>query len=73
MLENIFRYKLDLSENIDENLDDFTKLIHDIKLTGDKNIDEYSPIVLLNAIPETYSHVKLLLNMVGIVHQKKKG
>ncbi|KAL2237492.1 UNVERIFIED_CONTAM: Retrovirus-related Pol polyprotein from transposon TNT 1-94 [Sesamum indicum] len=52
------RYKLDLSKNIDENLDDFTKLIQDIKLTGDKYIDEYSPIVLLNAIPESYSDVK---------------
>ncbi|KAL2251628.1 UNVERIFIED_CONTAM: Retrovirus-related Pol polyprotein from transposon TNT 1-94 [Sesamum indicum] len=58
LLEKFFRYKLDLSKNIDENLDDFTKLIHDIKLTGDKNIDEYSPIVLLNAIPESYSNVK---------------
>ncbi|KAL2237807.1 UNVERIFIED_CONTAM: hypothetical protein Sindi_0972400 [Sesamum indicum] len=58
LLEKFFRYKLDLSKNIDENLDDFTKLIQDIKLTGDKNIDEYSPIVLLNAIPESYSDVK---------------
>ncbi|KAL0298095.1 UNVERIFIED_CONTAM: hypothetical protein Sangu_3161700 [Sesamum angustifolium] len=29
-----------------------------IKLTGDKNIDDYSPIVLLNAIPEAYGDVK---------------
>ncbi|KAL0346370.1 UNVERIFIED_CONTAM: Retrovirus-related Pol polyprotein from transposon TNT 1-94 [Sesamum calycinum] len=29
-----------------------------IKLTGDKNIDDYTPIVLLNAIPEAYSDVK---------------
>ncbi|KAL2248133.1 UNVERIFIED_CONTAM: hypothetical protein Sindi_2665600 [Sesamum indicum] len=58
LLEKFFRYKLDLSKNIDENLDDFTKLIQDIKHTGDKNIDEYSPIVLLNAIPESYSDVK---------------
>ncbi|KAK4404587.1 Retrovirus-related Pol polyprotein from transposon TNT 1-94 [Sesamum angolense] len=58
LLEKIFRYKLDLSKNIDENIDDFTKLIQDIKLTGDKNIDDYSPIVLLNAIPETYGDVK---------------
>ncbi|KAL2243405.1 UNVERIFIED_CONTAM: Retrovirus-related Pol polyprotein from transposon TNT 1-94 [Sesamum indicum] len=58
LLENFFKYKLDLSKNIDENLDDFTKLIQDIKLNGDKNIDEYSPIVLLNAIPESYSDVK---------------
>ncbi|KAL0298359.1 UNVERIFIED_CONTAM: Retrovirus-related Pol polyprotein from transposon TNT 1-94 [Sesamum radiatum] len=58
LLENFFKYKLDLSKNIDENIDDFTKLIQDIKLTGDKNIDDYSPIVLLNAIPETYGNVK---------------
>lgn len=58
LLEKFFRYKLDLCKNIDENLDDFTKLVQDIKLTGDKNIDEYSPIVLLNAIPDTYSDVK---------------
>ncbi|KAK4386047.1 hypothetical protein Sango_2475300 [Sesamum angolense] len=37
---------------------DFTKLIQDIKLTRDKNIDDYSPIVLLNAIPETYGDVE---------------
>ncbi|KAL2230650.1 UNVERIFIED_CONTAM: hypothetical protein Sindi_1659400, partial [Sesamum indicum] len=58
LLEKFFRYKLDLSKNIDENLDDFTKLIQDIKLTGDKYIDESSPIVLLNAIPESYSDIK---------------
>ncbi|KAL0423124.1 UNVERIFIED_CONTAM: hypothetical protein Sradi_0847200, partial [Sesamum radiatum] len=58
LLEKFFRYKLDLSKNIEENLDDFTKLIQDIKLTGDKNIDDYTPIVLLNAILEAYSDVK---------------
>ncbi|KAL0384957.1 UNVERIFIED_CONTAM: hypothetical protein Sradi_2890000 [Sesamum radiatum] len=58
LLENFFKYKLDLSKNIDENIDEFTKLIQDIKLTGDKSIDAYSPIVLLNAIPDTYNDVK---------------
>ncbi|KAL0367538.1 UNVERIFIED_CONTAM: hypothetical protein Sradi_3643900 [Sesamum radiatum] len=57
-LENFFKYKLDLSKNIDDNVDEFTKLIQDIKLIGDKSIDEYSPIVLLNAIPDTYNDVK---------------
>ncbi|KAL0312836.1 UNVERIFIED_CONTAM: hypothetical protein Sradi_5682900 [Sesamum radiatum] len=56
--EKFFKYKLDLSKNIDENIDEFTKLIQDIKLTGDKSIDDYSPIVLLNAIPDTYNDVK---------------
>ncbi|KAL0444706.1 UNVERIFIED_CONTAM: Retrovirus-related Pol polyprotein from transposon TNT 1-94 [Sesamum latifolium] len=58
LLEKFFRYKLDMSKNIDDNIDELTKLIQDIKLTCDKNIDEYSPIVLLNAIPETYGDVK---------------
>ncbi|KAL0366231.1 UNVERIFIED_CONTAM: hypothetical protein Sradi_3513200 [Sesamum radiatum] len=58
LLEKFFKYKLDLSKNIDENIDEFTKLIQDIKLTGDKSIDDYSPIVLLNAIPDTYNDVK---------------
>ncbi|KAL0451552.1 UNVERIFIED_CONTAM: hypothetical protein Slati_1133300 [Sesamum latifolium] len=58
LLEKFFRYKLDVSKSIDDNIDEFTKLIQDIKLTGDKNIDDYSPIVLLNAIPETYGDVK---------------
>ncbi|KAL0355352.1 UNVERIFIED_CONTAM: hypothetical protein Sradi_3982100 [Sesamum radiatum] len=40
LLEKFFRYKLDASKNIDD------------------NIDDYSPIVLLNAIPETYGDVK---------------
>ncbi|KAL0402478.1 UNVERIFIED_CONTAM: Retrovirus-related Pol polyprotein from transposon TNT 1-94 [Sesamum latifolium] len=58
LLEKFSRYKLDVSKTIDDNMDDFTKLIQDIKLTDDKNIDDYSPIVLLNAIPETYGDVK---------------
>ncbi|KAL0444072.1 UNVERIFIED_CONTAM: hypothetical protein Slati_2129900 [Sesamum latifolium] len=58
LLEKFFRYKLDLSKNIEENIDEFTKLVQDIKLTGDKNIDDYTPIVLLNVIPKTYSDVK---------------
>ncbi|KAL2251634.1 UNVERIFIED_CONTAM: Retrovirus-related Pol polyprotein from transposon TNT 1-94 [Sesamum indicum] len=58
LLEKFFRYKLDISKNIEENIDEFTKLVQDIKLTGDKNIDDYTPIVLLNAIPESYSDVK---------------
>ncbi|KAL0391481.1 UNVERIFIED_CONTAM: Retrovirus-related Pol polyprotein from transposon TNT 1-94 [Sesamum latifolium] len=58
LLEKFFKYKLDVSKNIDKNINEFTKLIQDIKLTGDKSIDDYSPIVLLNAIPDTYNDVK---------------
>ncbi|KAK6148492.1 hypothetical protein DH2020_019404 [Rehmannia glutinosa] len=58
LLEIFFRFKLDLTKDMDENIDVFTKFIQDIKLTRDKNIDDYSPIILLNAIPDSYSDVK---------------
>lgn len=43
---------------MDSNLDNFNKLVQDIKLTGDKNIDEYTLIILLNAISDSYNDVK---------------
>ena len=58
LLEKFFKFRLDMSKDIDDNLDIFTKLISDIKLCGDKNIDEYAPIVLLNAIPDSFNDVK---------------
>ncbi|CAA0813213.1 Unknown protein, partial [Striga hermonthica] len=58
LLEKFFRFKLDLSKDMDDNLDVFTKLVQDIKQTGDKHIDYYTPIVLLNVIPDSYSDVK---------------
>lgn len=61
LLEKFFRFKLDLSKDIDENLDGFTKLIQDIKLTGDKHMDDYTPIVLLNVILDSYSDVKFVI------------
>lgn len=36
----------------------FTKLFQDIKLIGYKTIDAYSPIILLNAITDSYSDSK---------------
>ena len=61
LLEKFFRYKLDLSKDIDENLEYFTKFVQDIKLTGDKSIDECSPIMLLNAILDSYSDFKFAI------------
>ncbi|CAH9141104.1 unnamed protein product [Cuscuta epithymum] len=58
LLEKFFRFRLDLSKDIDENLDVFNKLIQNIKQAGDKHIDDYTPIVLLNAIPDSYNDVK---------------
>ncbi|CAH9096504.1 unnamed protein product [Cuscuta epithymum] len=54
LLEKFFKFRLDMSKDIEENLDVFTKLISNIKLCGDKHIDDYSPISLLNAIPDSF-------------------
>lgn len=53
-----FRYKIDPDKDIDENLDVFTKMLQDIKLTGDKHIEEYAAVVLLNAMPDSWSDVQ---------------
>ncbi|CAH9077615.1 unnamed protein product [Cuscuta europaea] len=58
LLEKFFRFRLDLTKDIDENLDVFNKLIQNIKQAGDKHIDDYTAIVLLNAIPDSYNDVK---------------
>ncbi|XP_042030009.1 uncharacterized protein LOC121776931 [Salvia splendens] len=37
------------------------KLVQDIKRSGDKTIDEYTSIALMNAIPDSYSDVKAVI------------
>lgn len=61
LLEKFFKFRLVMSKDIEENLDAFNKLIDDIKLCGDKKIDEYAPIVLLNVIPDSFCDVKFVI------------
>ena len=58
LLEKLFKFKLDMSKDIDENIDCFSKLVLDIKRSRDKNIDDYTSIALMNSIPKSYSDVK---------------
>ena len=51
-------FKLDLSKDIEDNIDIFQKLVQDIKRSGDKTIDEYTSIALMNDIPDSYNDVK---------------
>lgn len=53
-----------MSKDINDNLDRFTKMIQDSKQIGDKNIDEYTTIVLLNAIHDSYNDVKSAITYV---------
>ena len=47
---------------MDENLDCFSKLVLDIQRSGDKNINDYTTIALINAIPNSYGNVKAAIN-----------
>lgn len=47
-----------MNKDVDENIDNFTKLVQDIKLTSDKSVYEYFPIISLNVIPDSYSDLK---------------
>ncbi|CAH9103329.1 unnamed protein product [Cuscuta europaea] len=58
LLEKFFRFTLDLTKYIEENLVIFHKLIQNIKQAWDKYIDDYAPIVLLNAIFDSFNDVK---------------
>ena len=53
LLEKLFKFKLDLTNDIDDNVDRFQKLVQDIKRAGDKTIDEYTSITLMNAISDS--------------------
>ena len=50
LLEKFFKFRLDLSKDIDDNIDIFQKLVQDIKRSGDKTIDEYTSIALMNEL-----------------------
>ncbi|XP_042056455.1 uncharacterized protein LOC121801050 [Salvia splendens] len=61
LLENLFKFKLDLSKDIDDNVHRFQKLVQNIKRSGDKTIDEYTSIALINVMPDSYSDVKAVI------------
>ncbi|KAH6764388.1 hypothetical protein C2S51_015637 [Perilla frutescens var. frutescens] len=59
--EKFFKFRLDMSKDIDVNLDDFNKVIQAMKLGGDDTIKKYSATVLLNAIPNKFNDVKSVI------------
>ncbi|KAA0067607.1 retrotransposon protein, putative, Ty1-copia subclass [Cucumis melo var. makuwa] len=56
--EKFFRYKMDQSKSLEENLDEFQKIIVDLSNIGEKMSDENQAVILLNSLPETYREVK---------------
>ncbi|KAJ9678945.1 hypothetical protein PVL29_020990 [Vitis rotundifolia] len=45
-------------KNLDENLDEFNKLVIELENTGEKINDEDQTVILLNSLPSTYSQLR---------------
>ncbi|KAL0537750.1 hypothetical protein IC582_026735 [Cucumis melo] len=56
--EKFFGYKMDQSKSLEENLDEFQKIVVDLNNIGEKMSDENQAVILLNSLPETYREVK---------------
>lgn len=52
LMERLFSFKIDSSNDLDDNLDTFKNLVQDIINTVDKVSNEYKAVVLLSAILE---------------------
>ncbi|TYK25801.1 Retrovirus-related Pol polyprotein from transposon TNT 1-94 [Cucumis melo var. makuwa] len=49
---------MDQSKSLEENLDEFQKIIIDLNNISEKMSDENQAVILLNSLPETYREVK---------------
>lgn len=54
--EKFFGYKIDQSKDLEENLDEFQKIVVDLNNIGEKMSDENQIVILLNSLPETTSN-----------------
>ncbi|KAH6799226.1 Transducin/WD40 repeat-like superfamily protein [Perilla frutescens var. frutescens] len=56
---------MDASKNIDANMDEFNKLLQDLKHAGDDTHEKYASQILLGSIPESFSEVRSALKYGG--------
>ena len=58
LLEKFFGFKMDTSNDLDSNLDDFNKLCLDLSNCDQKFSDEHFAMILLNSLPDSYHEIK---------------
>ncbi|KAL5576923.1 hypothetical protein UlMin_018622 [Ulmus minor] len=58
LLERFFGFKMDTSKTIDQNLDNFNKLLLDLGNFGKKFEDEDVYVILLNSLPDSFNEVR---------------
>lgn len=56
--ERFFGYKMDSSKNIEDNLEEFTKIAWDFSRIGAEVSDEDQAVILLSSLPSMYNEVK---------------
>ena len=54
----LFGFKMQEDKNLDENLDEFNKLVITQENIGEKINNENQTIILLNLLPSTYSQLR---------------
>ncbi|TYK20957.1 Retrovirus-related Pol polyprotein from transposon TNT 1-94 [Cucumis melo var. makuwa] len=59
--EKFFGYKMDQSKGLEENLDEFQKIVVDLNNIGGEMSDENQAVIILNSLPETYRKVKVAI------------
>ncbi|KAL5569740.1 hypothetical protein UlMin_026315 [Ulmus minor] len=55
---DFFGFKMDFSKDLDENLDEFNKITMALMSNGENFTDEHFAVILLNALPDSYSNLK---------------
>ncbi|KAH6779590.1 hypothetical protein C2S52_010827 [Perilla frutescens var. hirtella] len=63
--DQFMNYQMDVFKDVDANMDEFNKLLQDLKLAGDDTHEKYVAQILLGAIPESFSEVKSALKYGG--------
>ncbi|KAL5576485.1 hypothetical protein UlMin_018184 [Ulmus minor] len=58
LLEQFFGFKMDTSKTVDQNLDNFNKILLDLGNSGKKFEDEDVSVILLNSLPNSFDEVK---------------
>ena len=59
--EQLFGFKMDSLKNLEENLDDFKKIIVALANIDEKISEENQAIILLNSLPESFKDIKVAI------------
>lgn len=56
--EQFLGFKMDSSKNLEENLDDFSRICIELQNSGETITDDDQAVILLNSLPESFKEVK---------------